>query len=374
MAAKLTNISLSGFKTFRELKDFELRPINVLIGANSSGKSNFISFFRMLANMLDRSQGLQLHVGKYGGASAFLHDGPLRTKHIEVRISMESGGGTNDYCFRLSLASGDVFMFADEQYSFTKYGMRPWPLRTLGAGHKEPNLNEIAEKETGPPRALRGILRTIVVHQFHNTSFESPLRRRCDRNDARFLKEDGGNLAGFLLKLRDSEKENDRAAYQMILDTTRLLIPSFEDYVLEPEGEYVLLRWREKGCDQEFHSGQASDGMLRLMALIALLRQPDDTLPEVLFIDEPELGLHPHAITVVAELMRGLSHRTQLIVATQSPALVDEFEPEDVVVVQRRERESTLERMNKEELREWLKEYSLGELWRKNVLGGGPFA
>jgi predicted ATPase len=374
MKAKLTSISLSGFKTFRELKDFELRPINVLIGANSSGKSNFISFFRMLAKMLDRDQGLQLHVGKYGGASAFLHDGPQETKHIEASISLESGGGTNNYRFRLTLASGDVFIFADEQYSFTRRGRRDYPLQTLGdAGHREPQLNEIAKKP-GPPRALRGILRKIEVHQFHNTSFASPLRLRCDRNDTRFLKEDGGNLAAFLLKLRDSRDAEDRDAYQMILDAARLLIPSFEDYVLEPEGESILLRWREKGCDQEFHSGQASDGMLRLMALIALLRQPDSTLPEVLFIDEPELGLHPHAISTIAEMMRGLSQQTQLIIATQSPALVDKFEPEDVVVVNRLGRESVLERMSKEDLKEWLDEYSLGELWRKNVLGGGPFA
>jgi predicted ATPase len=174
--------------------------------------------------------------------------------------------------------------------------------------------------------------------------------------------------------LRDSTNESERAAFCQIEQSTRLLIPSFAQYVLDPEGDSLLLRWREEGCERDFHAGQASDGMLRLMALIALLRQPDSTLPEVLIIDEPELGLHPHAISTIAEMMRSLSRQTQLIIATQSPALVDRLEPEDVVVVNRRGRESVLERMSKEDLKEWLDEYSLGELWRKNVLGGGPFA
>jgi len=196
----------------------------------------------------------------------------------------------------------------------------------------------------------------------------------CEKNDTRHLYEDGKNLPAFLLRLRESSDETERFAFDRIEKVMRLLVPSFAQFVLEPEGSSLILRWREEGSDRDFHAGQAPDGMLRLAALVTLLSQPNTTLPGILIIDEPELGLHPDAIAFVAGLMRSASKVTQLIVATQSPELVDEFEPEDIVVVQRKRRESLLERKSKEELKVWMDEYSLGDLWRKNVLGGGPFA
>ena len=182
------------------------------------------------------------------------------------------------------------------------------------------------------------------------------------------MKEDAANIAPFLLRL----KEDDNRCYQRIVDTIRLILPFFSDFVLEPRHEHLLLNWRERNSDQVFSVSQASDGMLRVISLVTLLLQPDQDLPDVLILDEPELGLHPYAINIVGGLIRAASTKIQVIVATQSTALVDCFEPEDIVVVEREGRSSTFRQLNAEDLKEWLEDYSLSELWEKNVLGGRP--
>ena len=375
MRAKLTSISLSGFKTFRELKDFELRPINVLIGANGSGKSNFLSFFRMLAKMHDAGIGLQRHVNMNGGANSILHDGSKITPSIGASLCFETESGFGEYGFQLSFRGGDSLFFTTENYRLTPFGQEGQPLRALDdTNHDEPLGMEGFADIFPAIRALRTLLKKYGTYHFQDTSDKSPLRSRCNKDDSRYLYEDGGNLPAFLRRLRESDDEAERFAFDRIEEIMRLLVPSFAQFVLEPEGSSLILRWREEGCDRDFNAGQTPDGMLRLTALVTLLSQPDTTLPGILTIDEPELGLHPTAIAFVAGLMRSASKVTQLIVATQSPELVDEFEPEDIVVVQRTGRESFLERKSKEELKIWMDEYSLGDLWRKNVLGGGPFA
>jgi predicted ATPase len=212
------------------------------------------------------------------------------------------------------------------------------------------------------------LLRECVVYQFHNTSETARIRQRWDVEDNRFLKEDGANLAPFLLRLRDAEP----SSYRRILETARQIFPFFAEFVLQPMGNSVFLQWRERNSDLVFGAHQASDGTLRTLALLCLLLQPQKDLPDVLILDEPELGLHPFAINVVAGLLKGVSLQKQVILATQSTKLVDYFDPEDIVVVERSSRESLFRRLEPDKLSEWLEEYSLAELWEKNVLGGRP--
>ena len=160
--------------------------------------------------------------------------------------------------------------------------------------------------------------------------------------------------------------------YQRIVNTVRLILPFFSDFVLQPRHDHLLLNWRERNSDQVFSVSQASDGMLRVIALVTLLLQPERDLPDVLVLDEPELGLHPYAINIVGGLIRAVSTQVQVIVATQSTALVDCFDPEDIVVVEREGRTSTFRQIDVKSLEEWLEDYSLSELWEKNVLGGRP--
>lgn len=366
---QLHNLSVKGFKTIRELVDFKPESLTVLIGPNGAGKSNFVSFFRMLSWTLASPGNLQLHVGELGGASSLLHDGSAKTREIEAELTLVTTAGENQYAFRLVFAAGDTFIYADERFRFSRKpspSSAPW--KELGAGHRESNL--ITKSASGDQTAgvILSLLRRIIVYQFHNTSATARMRGKWDAEDNRWLKEDAANMAPFLRRLMINENK----CYQRIVDHIRLILPFFADFELEPDNGRLLLSWRERNSDRVFNAAQAGDGMLRAMALVTLLLQPEQDLPDVLILDEPELGLHPYAINVIAGLIRSISTKTQVIVATQSMPLIDCFEPENLVVVERNGRESEFRRLDSKVLGEWLKTYSLSELWEKNVLGGRP--
>ena len=364
MGTRLTKITLRGFKTIRNLVDFEPGNLTVLIGPNGAGKSNFISFFRMLSWALVPPGQLQLYVQGQGGASKLLHDGSTVTTQIETALALTTETGVNSYGFKLSHAAGDTLLFTDEWFLYEPHGKRfPRP-RSLGAGHRESQLFG----RQGTANFILSSLRRIIVHQFHNTSQNARIRSKWSIADNRWLKEDGGNLAAFLLRM-----QNDQPAYfKRIEDTIRLILPFFSSFELYPEFESVLLRWREIGSDQIFDVSQASDGMLRVMALVALLQQPESDLPAVLILDEPELGLHPYAIEVLASLIQSASKHVQVIIATQSVSLIDRFEVDDIVVTNRIGRETKFERLSSTEHKEWLESYTISELWEKNIVGGRP--
>ena len=365
MRNRLDAITLKGFKTIQELKDFKPRPLTVLIGPNGAGKSNFISFFSMMSKALEDQTSLQFYVSQQGGASTLLHDGPDETQEIEAALTIQTDVGDSQYAFRLVFAAGDILIFEDERYSIPgiNYG---WS-SSRDIGHRSPRILEQASQEESA-RVVLDLLQKIVVYQFHNTSDTARIRRKWGTYDNRWLKADAANIAPFLLRL----KEDDNRCYQRIVDTIRLILPFFSDFVLEPRHEHLLLNWRERNSDRVFSVSQASDGMLRVVSLVTLLLQPEQDLPNVLILDEPELGLHPYAINIVGGLISAASTKVQVIVATQSTALVDCFEPEDIVIVEREGRSSTFRQLNAEALEEWLEDYSLSELWKKNVLGGRP--
>jgi predicted ATPase len=238
----------------------------------------------------------------------------------------------------------------------------------LDAGHREAKLMSKAEQGDRTARAIAGLLKKVISHQFHNTSDTARIRQKWEVEDGRWLKEDAGNLAPFLFRLAREEP----GFYKRIVDTVRLILPFCAAFEFEIEHERILLKWREKESDRIFNSGQAADGMLRIFALVALLEQPEKDLPDVLLLDEPELGLHPYAIEVLSGIIRSASQYVQVILATQSVSLIDRFNPEDVVVVERRGRSSVFRRLSSSDLQEWLDRYTLSELWEKNVIGGRP--
>lgn len=369
MRNRLQKLTLKGFKTIRTLQDFEPGPLTVLIGPNGAGKSNFISFFRLLAWTLASPGNLQVHVAELGGASVLLHDGPDVTHEIEARLTIMTGAGENQYAFRLVYAAGDTLIYTDERYRFSRAdypGQAEW--KGLDAGHRESKLVEKAGEGDQTARTILALLRKMIVYQFHNTSATARMRGKWDTEDNRWLKEDAANIAPFLYRLHNS----DPKCYQRIVDTIRLVLPFFADFEFAPAYGRLLLSWREKSCDRVFNASQAADGMLRAMAIVTLLLQPEQDLPDVLILDEPELGLHPYAINVVGGLIRSVATNTQVVIATQSMPLVDCFKPEEIVVVERKERESAFHRLDASKLQEWLEDYSLSELWEKNVIGGRP--
>ncbi len=366
---KLTAISLSGFKSIRQLPDLKLGQINVLIGANGAGKSNFISFFKMLNWMTPPPGNLQFFISKSGGASSLLFLGAATTPQIEASLTFETDAGTNDYHVRLFYAAPDTLIFADEQFRYSRndfLAKAPW--QSLGSGHREAQLISEAALGDRTANTILALMKQCVVHQFHNTSETARIRQKWDKDDNKFLKEDAGNLAPFLLRLRESHF----AAYFRIVETIRQIAPYFADFVLEPVSNRVMLQWTERNTDMVFGPHQASDGTLRAMALVALLMQPESNLPAVIILDEPELGLHPYAINVIAGLIESVSNHVQVILATQSMTFIDYFAPEDIIVVDRDRQESKFDRPDADRLQGWLDEYSMAELWEKNVIGGRP--
>ena len=370
MGNRLHSITLKGFKSIQELDEFGPSNLTALIGPNGSGKSNFISFFRMMSWMLADSNNLQIYIAELGGASKLLHDGPDTTREIEAELTIQTDAGENQYAFRMFYAAGDTLIFADERYRFSRTehghdGRANW-IET-GAGHRGPQLLERTHTDE-TARVIHGILQRIIVHQFHNTSDTARMRTKWLVSDNRYLKEDAANIAPILLRLRLYSRNH----YTRIVETIRLILPFFSDFDLKPENGYLLLAWRERNSDLVFDVSQASDGMLRVVALVTLLLQPTENLPDVLILDEPELGLHPYAINIIGGLIASVSMETQVIVATQSMALIDCFEPEDIVVVEREGRASRFSKLDVDALNEWLDDYSLSELWEKNVVGGRP--
>jgi predicted ATPase len=214
------------------------------------------------------------------------------------------------------------------------------------------------------------LVSSSIVYHFHDTSMLAPMRRPGSVRDNEYLRPDAANLGAYLLMLRDRHPR----VYEKIRDTVRLAAPFFDDFKFRPassNGDTTLhLEWTQRGSDYPFLVTQLSDGTLRFIALTTALLQPIP--PATTLLDEPELGLHPYALTLLAELLKKATEKTQVIVSTQSASLLDNFEAEDVVVVERENGASTFKRLSSAELEEWLKNYSLGELWQKNIFGGTP--
>ncbi|WP_292022154.1 MULTISPECIES: AAA family ATPase [unclassified Brevundimonas] len=367
---RLEHVELRGFKSIGALS-LDLSKLDLLIGPNGAGKSNLIDFLRFLGFMLSSESGLANFVGLAGGASVLLHGGPKQTREIEAHLRIRTGQGVNDYAFRLGHASGDTLIFLEERCRFSANGRKQNPnWIDLGSGHKFPQLMRAGEEGgAGKTRqTLLHLLRRIAVYQFHDTSAEAPMKQLSPVEDWRYLRSDGRNLAAFLLEMRSSQ----RAYYDRIVETLRLVAPYFDDFVLEPEYGRVLLRWREIGSNLEFGPGQISDGTLRAIGLLSLLLQSPDTMPSMIILDEPELGLHPYAIRIIAGAIKAVSETRQCLVATQSPQFLNAFEPDNVVVVERKQRGSTFTRLSQDSLKTWLDEYQLAELWDMNLLGGRP--
>jgi len=372
----LTRIHVGGY---RSLSDVTLEPgrITVLIGPNSVGKSNFLSFLQMLTRF--PKGGLSNFVRERGGASNLLHYGPKQTPHVWFRLDLDEGGIRTTYNATLGFTAGERFVFFVEAVSQQAEGQEPEYRKQLDS-HDESAFATSAQHWDHP--ALTRIsrwLRRVSVHHFHDTSITSVLRGNSPGGDDRSLGADGYNLAGFLYRLMRSHDPGDQAAWRRIGLLIRRIAPAVADLIPEPvnpnddedQPKHVRLRWRDDR-GETFGTDALSDGTLRAIALVTALAQPTATLPALLSIDEPELGLHPAALALVADLIRSVSSRCQVVLATQSPALLDYFTAEEVAVVERHEGETKLRRLVPEDLRSWLAEYSLSELYDKNVLGGRP--
>lgn len=374
MKGALHKMTVRGFKSIRELNNLELRDLNVIIGANGAGKSNFVQIFRMLMAMTQKN--FSKFILERGGADNFLFNGPKVTPTINIEFEFGSHSrhaeGKNSYKFELTPTADEKFLISEQR----KYVTTDW--RSYGSPSEESRLHDERTERSADGRwngvghFVYGSISKWMVYHFHDTSASSPMRRSEIVEDHQKLRGDASNIAPFLLHLKDSEDYSDY--YKRIIDAVRLVTPFFDDFRLDVqklgEAEKVRLSWSQKGSDFPMQPYHLSDGSIRFICLATALLQPHP--PSTIIIDEPELGLHPAAIVVLAELIQAAAKRTQVVVATQSPALIDQFGIEDVIVVNREDGASTFRRLREEDFTTWLESYSVGELWSKNVIEGGP--
>lgn len=358
---RLDHIHISGFKSIRD-QSLKLGGLNVLIGANGAGKSNFIGVFRLLNEIIN--ENLQLYVGRSGGADRFLYFGSKTTEQIVIDLSFDQ----NAYRCTLVPAAPDALVFGEEILS---YQGRHGHEELTGGGHRESALAR-KTRPREPDLIVSKVIETLQdwkVYHFHDTSATARIKQTGDIADNVVLRPDAGNLAAFLYRLQ----ETDSGAFRNIVETVQLAAPFLGGLDLRPDRlnqEKIRLEWHEKGTDTYFDAHDLSDGTLRFLCLATLLLQPEP--PTTILIDEPELGLHPYAITLLADLLCNATERAQVVVSTQSVTLVNQLSPEDVVVVDREGSESVFRRPSSKDLKSWLDGYSLGDLWEKNVLGGRP--
>lgn len=365
----ISTIRIQNFKSIRDSGDIEIRPLNVLIGANGVGKSNFISFFKFLNRLFE--QQLQLYVNQNGRADNFLYFGRKQSDFLGGKIVFDSDLH-NQYEFKLIPDQNGNLIFAEE-----------WEGRKGAIEKGEVNASvALRINDTGSFESLLPIkrqkirdldlkdnFRSFRIFHFHDTSFNSKVKQPSGATDYAYFQEDGGNLAAFLYRLQEAHPSH----FKMIERTVRSVAPFFDRFFLKPDeisAQQIFLRWLEKGSEQLFTAHNFSDGTLRMICLTTLLMQPDP--PSTIIIDEPELGLHPFAIEKLAAMLKSASQKAQIIISTQSVNLLNHFDAEDVIVVEREEGQSVFHRLDPEDLADWLADYSLSDLWDKNVLGGRP--
>ncbi|MBP5777614.1 MAG: AAA family ATPase [Prevotella sp.] len=365
---KLDKVTICGYKSIAHNNPVTLNlgNVNILLGANGAGKSNIISFFRMLGYMMSKSFGV--YVEKSGTANSLLHYGPKKTPIMSGTLEFTDTKSAYSYHFSLSNAAPDRLIITEESIKWhRKTENKPYEV-ILESNFKE---SALADSKDSVAKSIYWMLAYCKVYQFHDSSNEGPLRQACPVDTANYLQSHGNNLPSFLLFLRDNYIDS----YKRIVDYVRDVIPQFQDFYLEPNNNTISLRWIDNSAtDYRLNAYQFSDGSIRFIALATLLLQPVKTMPDVIILDEPELGLHPYAIAQLAEMIKDASIHAQVIIATQSKDLVDLFDVENISVVEMDEKtqSTSVTHLKESDYKLWLEHYTVSELWDKNIIGGRP--
>lgn len=365
---RLKEVEIRGYKSinFENAVTLRLGDVNILLGANGAGKSNIVSFFKMLSYMMSNS--FASYVEMAGTSNYLLHYGAKRTPFIEGSLKFSCNNFDDIYHFKLANAAPDRLIVIEESIKWHRDGEDKSYEILL-----EPNFKESALADCQDPvaKSIYRMLSFCKVYQFHDSSSDGPLRQVCPVETSDYLQSQGNNLPSFLLFL----KKNFKDSYDRIISYVREVVPQFDDFYLEPVGRVISLRWRDMSAnDYVFDAHQFSDGSIRFIALATLLLQPRDTMPSVIILDEPELGLHPFAITKLAEMIKDAAGHSQVIIASQSKDLVDHFDIGDISIIEMDEKSlcTSVRKLSEDEYKLWLEHYTVSELWDKNVLGGRP--
>jgi predicted ATPase len=362
---KLETLTVRNFKSIRD-QTLRLEALNVFIGGNGSGKSNLIEVFRFLREIVE--QNLAGYTAKKGGADTLLHFGRRHSSSMEIRVEFGEGMTSNSYTVTFTGTDADELLIVAETSSYkekTALGSTT-DYREVSANTRESRLSSDTVRSSFQ---ITRDLASYRVYHFHDTSDTAPAKGTSDVDDNSFLRPQADNLAAFLYLLQETQPDS----FANIRDTVRQIAPFFQDFQLSPSRlnpSKIRLEWKERGSDTYFNASSLSDGTLRFICLATLLLQPK--LPPLILLDEPELGLHPAAIALLADLLSSAASRTQVIVATQSVTLVNQLTPEQVWAVDRADQQSVFRHLSTADMADWLDDYALGELWEKNLLGARP--
>lgn len=361
---KLEELTIRGFKSIRE-QTLELERLNVFIGGNGVGKSNLIGVFRFLHEVVN--QRLAKYVGTRGGADSILHFGRKVTSDMEFVLTFGEGNTSNGYRLQLEGTDESGLIISKEVAYYHEREIYSNPYRRpISSYVPESNLrehNHICAREVVDD------LDSYEVYHFHDTSDTAAAKGFCDLEDNEYLRPQAENIAAFLYFLEKKHEDH----FSLIEDTIRQIAPFFGEFRLKPSRlneDKIRLEWVEKGHDTYFNATSLSDGTLRFICLATLLLQPE--LPAVVLLDEPELGLHPAAVSLLADLLSAASEKTQVIVGTQSVTLINHLTPEQVWTVNREDDQSVFKKLTQSDYSAWLDDYALGELWEKNLINARP--
>lgn len=353
----MDSVSIKGYKSFKDIT-VPLNKINILIGSNGSGKSNFLSVFELLGKAYEGR--LAMYVAQSGGVDKLLHNGRKATD----RIRIETREKQNSYQLNLMESDGTLIV-EEEKLGYSSYpGF--WSYIHITQFKPETALKGYVGATRGD--YIKSYMSQIKKFHFHDTGSKSPFTGESNIvNDSYVLYSQGDNLAAFLYQI----KEKHPMAYARIVRVIQSVAPFFHDFYLVPnEQGNIRLQWQNKYSEMIFGPNDLSDGTIRFIALTVLFMQPN--LPKVIVIDEPELGLHPVAIEKLAGLIKIAAQRgTQIIAATQSAELISNFEPNDILTVNQHDGDTEIVRLDPESLSEWLNEYTVGDLWKQRIIKGG---
>lgn len=361
---KLEKLTIQGFKSIRD-QTLELASLNLLIGANGVGKSNFIGVFKLLHEIV--TQNLAAYTTIKGGPDALLHFGRKHTDTLHIDLEFSESGYAHGYFVDVVPTEDNRLVILKEIASYGEGGQRIKLNQTVVS-----TLSDESKLRTHYHQSAQQVLcdlESYRIHHFHDTSASAPMKQLCELDDNRYLRANAENLAAYLYWIQQTHPDN----FATIEGTVRQIAPFFDRFDLAPSRlnpSRIQLEWKERGRDAFFKASALSDGSLRFICLATLLLQPEP--PRLILLDEPELGLHPAAITVLAAMMSAAASRIQIIAATQSVTLINQFTPEQVWAVEREDGQSVFKQLASEDMSAWSDEYSLGELWEKNIIGARP--
>ncbi len=377
---KIKKIKITGFRRLHDI-EIRMRPIMVMIGANGVGKSSFLDAVSLLS--ASASGTLNKSLSKLGGVVDICTRGLSEKLVFEVEMDCP---GYEPLHYQLEIETkGQGYTIAFEQLSQNRGYNQPF--KHIESHHTDIKYFDIEDQhlvrpdwEHNPlesslsqvpkmfkqPEELRQTLSSVTQYHVLDVGPRAPVKLPQQMKPALLPGEDGEDLVPFLYNLR----ETDRDRFEAIEDTLRAAFPDFEYLNFPPAAAGMLsLTWKEKSFRYPMYAHQLSEGTLRFLWLISLLQSPN--LSTVTMIDEPEVSLHPELLSLLADLMREASQRTQIVVATHSDRLIRFLAPKEVVVMDVEENGCALARWaDTMDLDEWLEDYSLDEVWRIGRMGG----